>query len=563
MKIVLRQLARLLARLERPSRRDQKRREAALAEPFPRHWAELLDARSAHYRRLPGELRERFARQTQIFLSTQRLTGVEMEVTVETKLLVAASAVSLSVGWAEYSWEQLAEVLLYPADFDRDYSFGGTYASGQAHPWGIVIISVPALNRSFAESTHGYHVGYHEFAHLLDLAQSQFDGTPSYLSDDAIRHWVEIVEDERERLVRDDSILDAYALSTPVEFFAVAVEAFLQTPVALADRHGELYRFLSSYFCQDPAAWQRSLDGAPFGSGTGEAATPASDVRARFHMHSRKQLTAELHALGIVPGDVVMVHASVRAVGEIAGGPDEIHLALKDALTDEGTLMMYAGCPRYADEVGRGNLSASEEAEILEKLPAFDPDTARSARDHGILVEFMRTYPGSRVNRHVARFVAWGKQADVLFSHQPWDYAFGHGSALDRFVGLNGKILLLGCDHDTVTFLHYVEHIADIPDKRVARFKVPVLENGNRIWRDMAEFDTSGGVHANWPERFFAKLVDTHLAATANGGGLVGDASCHLLSARELLAFARPVMERVAADPRAADDLAELHAGIS
>ena len=278
-------------------------------------------------------------------------------------------------------------------------------------------------------------------------------------------------------------------------------------------------------------------------------------------MYSRPQLGADLHSLGIAPGDVVMVHASVRAVGEVAGGPDEIHLALKDALTADGTLLMYAGCPRYADEVGRGNLTPSEEAEILDKMPSFDPETARSARDHGILVEFLRTYPETRVNRHVARFVAWGRKADHLFSSQPWNYAFGHDSALDRFVALDGRILLLGCDHDTVTFLHYVEHIADIPGKRVARFKVPMAENGTRVWRDMEEFDTSGaGVHANWPDRFFARLVDGYLSATGNPGGRVGDAWCYLLSARELLRFARPLMERVAVDREAAAGLAELPA---
>lgn len=254
-----------------------------------------------------------------------------------------------------------------------------------------------------------------------------------------------------------------------------------------------------------------------------------------------------------------MVHGSVRAVGEIAGGPDEIHLALKAALGGDGTLLMYAGCPRYVDEVGRGNLSPHEEAEVLEKLPPFDPETARSARDHGILVEFLRTYPGSCVNHHAARFVAWGKQADYLFSSQPWDYAFGHDSALDRFVALDGRILLLGCDHDTVTFLHYVEHIADIPDKRVARFKVPVVEDGRRVWREMEEFDTSAaGVHSNWPDRFFARIVDSYLSATQNRGGRVGNAPCYLFSARELLQFARPIMERIAADRHAADGLVEL-----
>ena len=41
-----------------------------------------------------------------------------------------------------------------------------------------------------------------------------------------------------------------------------------------------------------------------------------------------------------------------------------------------------------------------------------------------------------------------------------------------RFAGLDGRILLLGCDHDTVTFLHHAEHIAEFPDKRVEKYPV-------------------------------------------------------------------------------------------
>ena len=120
-------------------------------------------------------------------------------------------------------------------------------------------------------------------------------------------------------------------------------------------------------------------------------------------MHSREELANDLRKLGTSAGDTVMLHASVRAVGEVAGGPDQIHLAFKDVLTAEGTLMMYASCPRYCDEVGRGNLTKEREQEILEKLPTFDALAARSARDNGTLVEFLRTYPDSRVNCHVAR----------------------------------------------------------------------------------------------------------------------------------------------------------------
>ena len=275
-------------------------------------------------------------------------------------------------------------------------------------------------------------------------------------------------------------------------------------------------------------------------------------------MYSRDQLAGDFRKLGVSPADTIMLHASVRTVGPIAGGPDQIHLALKDALTPEGTLMMYAGCPQPTDEVGRGHLTAEEEQELMDKLPAFDPLTARSDRDNGTLVEFLRTYPGTLVNRHVARFAVWGRRAADLISSQPWDYAYGKDSALDRFVDLGGRVLLLGCDHDTVTFLHYAEHIADIPGKRVATFKVPVADNGTRVWKEMKEFDTSGaGAHPNWPDRFFARIVDTYLDQTNNAGGLVGTAQAFLLDSRGLLDFALPVMQAVAADAGAAEELLE------
>jgi len=259
MKATFAQFARaLLLLLGQPSARRRKQREAALSNPFPRAWTKLLETRCEHYRRLPRAQRGHFNDQTRVFLAEKRITGVEMEVSDETKLLVAASAISLSLGWPGYTWDQLPEVLLYPADFDHDYNFGGTDVSGTAHPWGVVIISVPALNRSFDKSSDGYHVGFHEFAHLLDLAHTRFDGIPSYLSDDSIRQWTEIVCTEEDRLRRGDSVLDPYALSGSVEFFATAVEAFFQIPLKVADRHGQLYAFLSTYFCQDPAAWSQA-----------------------------------------------------------------------------------------------------------------------------------------------------------------------------------------------------------------------------------------------------------------------------------------------------------------
>jgi Mlc titration factor MtfA (ptsG expression regulator) len=149
----------------------------------------------------------------------------------------------------------VTEVLLYPQDFGRDYSFEAKELSGQAHAWGTVILSVPSLRESFVHPDDGYHVGLHEFTHLLDMEGGQFDGIPAGFPAGRVREWVAVVAREMERLLHGRSAIDPYGADEPAEFLAVAVEAFFERPQELRRRHQELYGMLRDYFRQDPAAW--------------------------------------------------------------------------------------------------------------------------------------------------------------------------------------------------------------------------------------------------------------------------------------------------------------------
>ncbi len=235
--------------------RKARRRQALLSTPFPAAWRETLLAAYDHYERLDPAWRGRFEQDVQLFLGEKRITGVGVDVDDELRLLVAASAVTLSVGWPEYEWQQLSEVLLYPDDFDRDYRFGGKERVGEAHAWGTVILSVPALLESFEYPDDAYHVGIHEFTHLLDVSQTHFDGILSGLDDADARQWVALAEREMERLRQGRSAFDDYGAHDPVEFLAVAVEAFFEIPQLVRRRHREVYALLARYFAQDPAAW--------------------------------------------------------------------------------------------------------------------------------------------------------------------------------------------------------------------------------------------------------------------------------------------------------------------
>ncbi len=243
-----------LALLRAVNRRTTRRRQA-VATPFPQAWRTQLLQGYDHFERLDSEWRARFEDDLRLFLADKRITGVGIDVDDELRVLVAASAVTLSAGWPDYEWDQLTEVLLYPDDFDRDYRFGGDERVGEAHPWGTVILSVPALVESFEVPDDAYHVGLHEFAHLLDVDQTHFDGIPVGLAESGARQWVEVAEREMERLRGGRSAFDDYGAHDPVEFLAVAVEAFFEIPQVVRRRHREVYAMLSSYFGQDPAAW--------------------------------------------------------------------------------------------------------------------------------------------------------------------------------------------------------------------------------------------------------------------------------------------------------------------
>ena len=213
---------------------------------------------------------------------------------------------------------------------------------------------------------------------------------------------------------------------------------------------------------------------------------------------------------------------------------------------------MLLGCPDGYDDVGRGHLTAAEEAQILAHMPAFDPKATRANRANGTLAEFFRTWPGTIPSACVAvRMGARGARAAWLVADHPLNYPFGRGTPFEKLVHAGGKLLLLGSDHDEVTLMHYAEDTADFPGKKIARYQVPVLRDGERVWLTCEEPDSSSaGCHANWPGRFFALIVDDFIARHAGtalcASGKVGNSDAVLLDAAALVAHAVPIMVQTA-----------------
>lgn len=167
--------------------------------------------------------------------------------------------------------------------------------------------------------------------------------------------------------------------------------------------------------------------------------------------------------------------------------------------------------------------------------PAFDPQTSRAVREHGILAECLRTWPGAqRSENPEASMVAVGAQARWLTQDHPLNYGYGLDSPLDKLIGLTGQVLLLGAPLDTITLLHYAENRATLRRKKVVRYQCPVQQGGEKAWVDVEDYDT-GEQHANYT---FEGIARDYLASDKGRAGQVGHAQSYLFDAADLSAFA-------------------------
>lgn len=261
--------------------------------------------------------------------------------------------------------------------------------------------------------------------------------------------------------------------------------------------------------------------------------------------HTRQELAHDLKGVGLRSGDLVMVHSSMRSVGPILGGPNEMIEALLESVGPGGTVMMYVdweeGAQRYTRTDRKTTLSPAQ----MDAWPAFDPRKARADRSYGILPEFLRTWPGAaRSGNPGASVAAVGARADWICADHPLDYGYGPGSPFAKLVEAEGRVLLLGSPLENVTLLHFAEHVARLPGKRVVRYREKLLRNGTTQWVEIVEFDTADPVVDAASEDHFDRLMQAYLEQAKVSTGMVGGAPTYLFEGEHLHRFAVRWLER-------------------
>jgi aminoglycoside 3-N-acetyltransferase len=246
---------------------------------------------------------------------------------------------------------------------------------------------------------------------------------------------------------------------------------------------------------------------------------------------TRESLAADLRRLGIVTSDVLLVHASMRALGWVCGGPGVVVLALLDAVGATGTVVVPAQTPDNRDPSRWSHSPVPEQwwPQIRAHLPAFDPAWMPASKAMGVVAEQVRTWPGAVRSGHPqTSFAAVGAQAEELMAGHALQSPLGEDSPLARLEKADAKALLLGVGYDKCTAFHLAEY--RLPDRVVETNACVVATPVGRAW---VHYECTA-----LSDRDFAPLGEAFERAAVVATGRVGEAGCRLFAVRDAVAFA-------------------------
>ena len=239
---------------------------------------------------------------------------------------------------------------------------------------------------------------------------------------------------------------------------------------------------------------------------------------------TRTTLAADLRALGLQAGMVVIVHSSLSSIGWVNGGSVAVVQALLDVLTPDGTLVMPAQSGEYSDPSYWQHPPVPEAwwQVIRETMPAFDP-LVTPTRGMGRIAETFRTWPGAlRSASPQDSCAARGPHAEFITANHTPEGGLGERSPLGRIYDLDGQVLLLGVPYGNNTSFHLGEYRA--PGGKLVVQGAPILENGQRVWKSFTTLE----IDSDCFDELGADFEKAHPVKI----GLVGSATARLFSQR-------------------------------
>ena len=209
------------------------------------HHKEILSYHFPFYRRLSFKNQQYFDHRVVKFIENIQFVSREnIEVTFEMKLLIASTSTMLTFGMQKYLYTVLNTIIVYPSSF---YStVNGNLHKGEFNPkLKIVVFSWEDFYKGIKIDDDNLNLGIHEFSHVLLFQSSlkvKYGIASNYIFSD---YYNEIINDLKNpefiKSLIDSHYFRDYAFVNSVEFIAVILEQFFETPEQFKELFPELF----------------------------------------------------------------------------------------------------------------------------------------------------------------------------------------------------------------------------------------------------------------------------------------------------------------------------------
>lgn len=250
-------------------------------------------------------------------------------------------------------------------------------------------------------------------------------------------------------------------------------------------------------------------------------------------MYTKQDIKKQLADMGAPRNGVVLVHSSLRAVGETEGRGEGLLSALIEYFTEEGGLLCI---PTHTWA------SAGKEGVIT--LDLLSPKTCI-----GTLPDLAAAHPQAKRSLHPTHSMAvFGEGAEEFIADEvrcetPAPPFGCYGKIYSR----GGKILLVGVGHNRNTYLHGVEEMLDVPNRlSPAPIPMTVRRADGSVEKRLSHSHHAegiGDVSQRYPKyepafRHYGHITD----------GAVGDAAAQLCDARGMKEVLELIYKRSGGD---------------
>lgn len=171
-------------------------------------------------------------------------------------------------------------------------------------------------------------------------------------------------------------------------------------------------------------------------------------MNSKIGNYNKQQLKDQLESMGLKGDETILIHSSMKSIGEVDGGADTVLDAWMEYFKD-GLLLL----PTHTWKT------------VNADNPVYNPQTTPSCV--GLLTNMFMKRDGVIRSLHPTHSMAgYGKNAAEYLAGEEYNNTpCTPGGCYDRLKDAGGKVLLVGVGHERNTYIHSVEEVLNVPNR--------------------------------------------------------------------------------------------------